>query len=159
MELHREFEEMLSELSDANARFMIVGAFAVAHHAEPRYTKDLDIWVDGTPENAQRVWRALARFGAPLECVSPRDFESPNTVYQIGVEPKRIDVMTSIDGVTFANAWRRRIRVDLGRLSVYYIGRNDLIRTKRAVGRPQDLLDVRVLSPKPRRPQKRRRRR
>jgi len=146
MDLNRDFEEMLSELSNANVRFLVVGAYAVGYHSEPRYTKDLDIWVEPTPENAERVWLALARFGAPLKNIPASDFTDPKLVYQLGVEPNRIDILTGIEGCTFANAWRRRVRARFGRVDCYVLGRNDLIRAKRAVGRPQDLRDIELVT-------------
>jgi hypothetical protein len=146
MDLHRDYEEMLSELSSANVRFLVVGAYAVGYHSEPRYTKDLDLWVDPTPENAERVWTALARFGAPLKDIPASDFTDPKIIYQLGVEPIRIDILTSIDGCTFANAWKRRVRVQLGNVSCCVLGRNDLLRAKRAAGRPQDLRDIELVT-------------
>lgn len=148
MDLNRDFAEMLSELSAAKARFLVVGAYAVAHHGEPRYTKDLDLWVDATPENAKRVWSALARFGAPLSSTRPEDFENPTVVYQIGLEPNRIDILTGIEGCSFDSAWKARVRARIGGVDVPVIGLDDLIRAKRAAGRPQDLLDLERLLPR-----------
>lgn len=147
---------LLGGLSTAKVRFLIVGAHAVAFHAEPRYTKDIDLWVDCAPENVGRLWRALAQWGAPLDRVKPEDFEDPNTVFQIGVEPNRVDILMGLDGVEFPRAWPRRVRASLGGVSVYFIGRADLIRNKRAADRPQDRLDLAKLA-RPRAKHRRRR--
>lgn len=138
--------ELLRGLSAEKVRFLVVGAHAVAYHAEPRYTKDLDLWVDCSPGNVARLWRALGRWGAPLRRTRPEDFEDPRTVFQLGVEPNRVDIMMGLDGVDFDRAWARRVRAMIGGLPVSFIGRADLIRNKRATGRPQDRLDLAKLT-------------
>ncbi|MBI4503184.1 MAG: hypothetical protein HY700_18765 [Gemmatimonadetes bacterium] len=140
--MNRDFAEMLSALSEAGADFMVIGAHAVAVHARPRATGDLDIWVRPTRENAKRVWAALAAFGAPLHDLAREDLVSDDLVFQIGVAPSRIDILTTIGGVTFDEAWPRRTTVHLWGLAVPVIGREDLIRSKRAAGRPRDLADL-----------------
>lgn len=142
MDINPDFRDLLRDLSDAGVRYLVVGAHALIYHTEPRYTKDLDIWVEPTEANAARVWRALNRFGAPVAGVKPADFTDPNLVYQIGIEPNRIDVMMGVQGVTFKTAWRRRIRTTYGEVRVYVLSREDLVRAKRSAGRPQDLLDL-----------------
>lgn len=143
--MNRDFAEMLSALSDAGAEFLVVGAHALAAHGRPRATGDLDVWVRPTAENAAKVWAALARFGAPLSGVRKDDLATPGLVFQIGVEPVRIDILTAIDGVDFEGAWQRRLVVEIDGLKVPLIGRDDLIRNKRAAGRPQDLADIAAL--------------
>jgi hypothetical protein len=140
--MNRDFVDMLSELSDAGADFLIVGAHAVAVHARPRATGDLDIWVRPTPENAERVWMALERFGAPLHELDRGDLLSDDMVFQIGVAPNRIDILTDIGSVGFEEAWSHRVEVTLAGLSVPVIGRDHLIRAKREAGRPRDLADL-----------------
>jgi hypothetical protein len=140
--LNRDFVEMLSALCAAAAEFLIVGAHAVAAHGLPRATGDLDIWVRRTPENADRVLAALRAFGAPLHDLTPSDLTRPDTVFQIGVVPSRIDILTSISGVDFDDAWPRRMPLAVEGLSVACIGRDDLLANKRAAGRPQDLADI-----------------
>jgi predicted nucleotidyltransferase len=140
--MNRDFEEMLRALSEAGADFMVIGAHAVAVYARPRATGDLDIWVRPTPSNAARVWRALVQFGAPLDALTQKDLTSDDVVFQIGVAPSRIDLLTTIGGVEFADAWARRTQVELWGLDVPVIGRDDLIRNKRAAGRERDLADV-----------------
>ncbi len=136
---------MLAALFAERADFLIVGAYAVGAHGAPRATGDLDLFVRPTPENAVRVWRALARFGAPLKDVTEEDFISSDLIYQIGVPPGRIDVITGISGVTFDEAWRGRVTHEVDGLKLPLIGLDELIRNKRASGRHKDLHDVETL--------------
>ncbi|MEW5742144.1 MAG: hypothetical protein AB1938_24730 [Myxococcota bacterium] len=124
---------------------MIVGAYAVTHHTEPRYTKNLDVWVRPTVANARRVHRALKRFGAPVANLRVKDLHTPGIIFHIGVEPNRIDILTELDAVDFDEAWARRAPGRLGRCQVAFLSVKDLIANKRRVGRPQDLLDVEKL--------------
>lgn len=143
--MNRDFVEMLSALSEAGVEFLIVGAHALAAHGIPRATGDLDIWVRPSPENADRVLAALSTFGSPLFELTRDDLTSPETVFQIGLPPARIDFLTTISGVAFEEAWQRRIHVKIGDLNVPVIGREDFIANKRAVGRTRDLADVEML--------------
>jgi hypothetical protein len=140
-------------LLENEVRFLIVGGYAVMKYTEPRATKDIDLWIDTNPENAERVYQALARFGAPLAGYTPHDFTDPDSFFQIGVT-FRVDLITSMPaGLNFSDAWARRA---VGRLSgkdVPFISMEDLITTKRATGRPQDQLDLQNLL-NARRPQK-----
>jgi hypothetical protein len=141
-----DFLDLLRALSDAEARFMVVGAYAVGVHGHPRATKDLDVWVEATDENAGRVMHGLLAFGAPLMGLTESDLKQPGTGLQIGVEPGRIDVLTRISGVTFAAAWPNRISASFADgLSCPVLGLDDLLRNKRAAGRLQDLADVEAL--------------
>jgi hypothetical protein len=137
-----DFSEMLSAFSAEGVEFLLVGAYALAVHGLPRATGDLDLWVGTAGENPRRVRRALKRFGAALDQLTLKDLTQPDVVFQIGVAPRRIDVMTSIDGVAFAEAWDRRFEAKLEGLTVPVISRDDLIRNKKAAGRPQDVADV-----------------
>lgn len=143
--INPDFRDLFSALNAAEARYLVVGAYAVTFHARPRFTKDLDVWVGRAPDNAARVWQALAAFGAPMAEVRPEDFSRPDTVFQIGVVPNRIDVLTTIEGVEFAPAWERRVRSEYGDQVLWVLSRSDLITNKRALARPQDLEDVREL--------------
>jgi len=145
--MNRDFAEMLAALSEAGADFMVIGAHAVALHARPRATGDLDIWIRATPDNANRVWAALVAFGAPLHELTLADLTSDDLVFQIGMPPNRIDLLTTISGVSFDEAWPRRTTVALWGLTVPVIGREDLVTNKRAVRRPQDLADLAELEP------------
>ena len=145
-ELNSDFKELVSVLSSARVRYLVVGGHAVIEHTEPRYTKDLDVWVEATRENATRLWRALVKYGAPLKGVKLEDFLNPAIVYQMGVEPVRVDILTALDGVDFERAWARRGKARWGRVTVNVLSVADLIANKKRVGRPQDLLDVERLS-------------
>ncbi|MGD8862815.1 MAG: hypothetical protein PVI30_22575 [Myxococcales bacterium] len=148
-EINDDFRDMLEALSACGVDFIIVGAHALAAHGVPRATGDIDILVRPTPENARRVMNALARFGAPVQAhgVTQDDFTVADNVYQIGLPPRRIDLLTSITGVPFEEAWRSRLQTDIGGISVAMLGRDCLIANKRATGREKDLLDVRELTP------------
>lgn len=143
--MNRDFAEMLAALSAAGADYLLVGAHALAAHGVVRATGDLDVWIRPTPENASKVWRALVAFGAPLQQLSEQDLATPDVVFQIGVVPYRIDLLTSIDGVPFEEAWQRRIRVHVEGQEIPLIGREDLLRNKRATGRLRDLADAEEL--------------
>jgi hypothetical protein len=145
--MNRHFVEMLSALSEAGAKFLVVGAHALAAHGAPRATGDLDIWIDATPDNAARVIDALRRFGAPLFDLTANDLCAPDTVFQIGLPPSRIDLLTAISGVDFGHAWSRRMDIMIGDMHVGVISRSDFVANKRAAGRPKDLLDLELLPP------------
>jgi hypothetical protein len=143
--MNRDFAEMLSALSEAGAEFLIVGAHALAAHGLPRATGDLDIWVRPTGENAGRVLQALRAFRAPLHDLTEEDLVRPGTVFQIGVVPNRIDILTEISGVTFDEAWARRESFDVEQQRLPFLSRVDLAANKRAAGRPKDLADLAAL--------------
>ncbi len=140
--MNRDFAEMLSALSAEGAEYLVVGAHAMASHGYPRATGDLDLWVRPTAENAKRVYAALRKFGAPLRELAPSDLSAEGLVFQIGVVPCRIDVLTSIDGVEFERAWAGRIEVTVGETRVGVLGFADLLTNKRASRRPKDLADL-----------------
>jgi hypothetical protein len=152
MATNRDFRDLFSELNAADARYLVVGAYAVTYHSQPRYTKDLDVWIDPSRENAARVWAALAAFGAPMDQVSASDLANEGIVYQIGVEPNRIDILTRVTGLVFADARNRRVLSRYGDVPIQILSRNDLILNKKSVGRPQDLIDVAALEHAPDRP-------
>jgi len=151
VELNPDFSALLSEFNAHEVRYLIVGGYAFAFHARPRYTKDIDIWIDAELENARRAWRALAKFGAPLGGVSAEDLATLGTVFQIGVAPNRIDILNRVEGLEFADAWPHRVTTNYGDVAVAVLGRDELIANKRAVGRLQDLADLEVLERRPRR--------
>ena len=140
--MNPDFVDLLRAFTDADVRFLVVGAYALAHHGRPRATGDLDVWVEAEPENAERVMRALAIFGAPLTDVTAADFARPGVVLQIGVPPVRIDLLTELTGLQFIDAWRSREPGRFGSLTVDFLGREDFIRNKRATGRSRDLGDI-----------------
>lgn len=149
MPVNPDFSDLFSALNEVDARYLMVGGYAVSFHAEPRFTKDLDVWVEPTPANAAAVRAALSAFGAPMSGVSQEDLATPGMVVQVGVPPNRIDIVTSIDGVGFPEAWAERVAAVYGDVPIHVIGRSDLIRNKRACGRPQDLVDADRLSGEP----------
>jgi hypothetical protein len=136
---------VFAALNAAKARYLLVGGYAVAFHAQPRFTKDLDVWTDPDAANAARVYEALRQFGAPLHELTASDLARLGTIFQIGVPPNRIDIVTAVDGVTFSEAWPGRAETTYGDQAVPVIGRRHLVQNKRASGRPQDLLDLEIL--------------
>jgi len=141
----KDFKDLLRLLNANGADYLIIGGHAFSVYSEPRTTKDLDLFIRSEPENANAVFRALAQFGAPIQGMAPADFLD-GTTFQMGQPPNRIDVLQSIDGITFEEAWAHRVQgmID-GEVSAAIISREDLIRNKIASGREQDLLDVKVL--------------
>jgi len=141
----KDFKDLLKVLNSYAVKYLLIGGHAFGVHAQPRATKDLDIFIHADPENARAVFKALAEFGAPLQGMSPGDF-ADGTTFQIGLPPDRIDILQRIDGVTFDEAWKNRIVGMIeGEVPASVISREDLIRNKLASGREQDLLDVKVL--------------
>ncbi len=140
--LNKDYKEMLQCLSEEDVEFLLVGAYAVAAYGYPRATKDIDIFVHAEPRNASNLLKALARFGAPLAGVSEADFSTEGIVFQIGNDPRRIDILTRISGVDFQRAYERRKTISLEGLSIPVISVEDLVANKRATGRMQDLADV-----------------
>lgn len=143
--MNSDFSDLLREFVGGGVRFLLVGAHALAVHAEPRATGDLDVWVANDLSNARLVYKALAKFGGPLEQVEIDDFTSDDLIFQMGVVPRRIDVITAIDGVAFEEAWQDRAHIQIGDISVPVIGRAAFLANKRASGRPKDLGDVQLV--------------
>jgi predicted nucleotidyltransferase len=135
------YRELLRFLNEFEVRYLIVGGYAVMKYTEPRFTKDLDIWVESSAENSTRVFEALNRFGAPLQSdgITRETFTQGNLAYQIGVAPVRIDVLTHITGVAFGAAWKDRIEGSIFGVPVQFISLDQLIANKEAIGRSSDL--------------------
>ena len=144
--MHQDFLDLLRAFIDRNVRFLIVGAYALAVHGRPRATGDLDVWVDPTLENATNVMAALEQFGAPTAQVRTADFSRPGIVFQMGLPPVRIDVLTELSGLTFGEAWSTRTRAAFGPVMADVIGRDAFIKNKRATGRARDLGDIEALA-------------
>jgi hypothetical protein len=140
-----DFEELLKIFNASDVKYLIVGGHAVMLYTEPRYTKDLDVWIASDSENAAKVWRALVEFGAPLTGLGPHDFAQEGFFYQIGQPPVRVDILMSIDGVKFEEAWPRRTPSKIGAQPAWFIGREDLLTNKRTTHRHIDLHDVELL--------------
>lgn len=145
MQLSHDFNELLGSLLGREVRFLVVGGYAVAVHGHPRYTGDLDLWIDREPDNARRVLRALHDFGFGSLELAASDLLTEGRVVQLGYPPLRVDLLTSLSGVTFDECYPRRVEVDLDGRSVPFISRRDLERNKRAAGRHQDLADLEAL--------------
>lgn len=145
MSANPDFRDLFSAFNEESVEYLVAGAHAVIYFSEPRYTKDLDVWVNPTPGNAERVWRALTRFGAPLSDVSQADFQEPDLVYQIGIEPNRIDIIMGVAGVVFSEAWEDRVESSYAGVPIHIMGKASLVRAKEAAGRPQDRLDLQKL--------------
>ncbi|HXT50577.1 MAG TPA: hypothetical protein VN811_06015 [Thermoanaerobaculia bacterium] len=146
--LNDDFLDLLRALAEAEVVFVVVGAHALAVHGVPRATGDLDVLIRPSSENAARLVGALRAFGAPLDAhgVSEHDFTSPGSVYQLGLPPRRIDLLTSLTGVDFDDAWASRVEVRIEELIVPFLGRDALLRNKRATAREKDLGDIELLS-------------
>lgn len=140
--VNEDYRDMLSALNAAEVEYLVVGAYALGAHGNPRATGDIDFWVRPTPENASRVWQALAEFGAPRDKVTEADFTEAGMVYQIGVPPRRIDLLTSISGIDFQSAWDGRIESEIGGVAISVLSREHLLKNKLASGRPKDLADA-----------------
>ena len=143
-QLNDDYRDLLSSFCEEGVEFVIVGAYALAFHGVPRATGDIDLFVRPSVENAAKVMRALLAFGAPLDAagVAEQNFSSPGIVFQIGLPPRRVDILTAIDGLEFDEAWASRVSADMNGSSVHFIGREALIVNKRSAGRAKDLADV-----------------
>jgi len=145
MKVEKDYRDFLKSLNAKKARYLIVGGYAYSYHAEPRYTKDIDILVEATEENGIKVVAAIADFLGMAPKLGASDFLRRDMVVQLGVAPVRIDVITACSGIEFQSAWKNRIRAKYGDISVSFISLEDLIKNKRAVGRDRDLLDAKYL--------------
>jgi hypothetical protein len=143
--MNPHFVEILRDFRDEEVEFLVIGAHALAAHGHVRATLDIDLWVRPTAENARRVWRALERFRAPLSKMKAGDFAEPQVLYQIGLPPSRIDIMTSVTGLTFDEAWANRIIAHFGDVAAPVLGLDDMRKAKRAAGRLKDLADLEEL--------------
>jgi hypothetical protein len=145
--LNDDFRDLLAALDRTGVAYLVVGAHAMAAHGVPRATGDLDVWVRPDPENADRVLRALVEFGAPVAALdlTVHDLASPGVIYQIGLPPRRIDILTEVSGIEFGEAWSARFNQVVDGIEVSFLGRDALLRNKRAAGRAKDLLDIELL--------------
>jgi hypothetical protein len=146
MRLEKDFKEFIESLNKNSVRYLIIGSFALSYYSEPRYTKDIDILVDSTASNADRLMTAIREFGFSDIELGSRDFLEPDQVIQLGIAPLRIDLLTSLKGIPFADAWDRRTTGQYGDIPAFYISKQDLIDHKKLVGRKQDLADIEKLT-------------
>ena len=143
--LNNDYKDILSALSNRKVKFLLVGAYGMAVHGYPRSTMDIDLWIMPGPENALMVLKALEDFGAPLGNLSPEDLQKEGIIFQIGVDPRRIDILTSVDGLNFEDAFARSLTVELEGISIKVLSVSDLIKNKRSTGRTKDLADAEAL--------------
>jgi len=144
--MFRDFKELLSAFNAQRVKYLVVGGYAVSLHAQPRATKDLDVLISADAENSRAVFAALAQFGAPLEGLSAQDFTEAGSFFRMGTPPVMVDILPSIAGVDFEEAWQRRVDVAIDEdLTAPFISREDLLAAKIAAGRPQDLADAAAL--------------
>ncbi|MHC4872151.1 MAG: hypothetical protein ACYTFY_09930 [Planctomycetota bacterium] len=141
--LNQDYKEMLSALKEEQAEFILVGAYALAAHGFPRATGDIDILVNPTEENSKKVFSALLKFGAPIENITEEDFSKDDVIFQIGLTPRRIDIITSIESVTFPEAWEDAISIQIEGIPV--ISKEKMIKNKQSTGRDKDLIDAKTL--------------
>lgn len=144
--MNQDYLDLLRCLADRKVRYLIIGGYAVIRYTEPRYTKDLDIWIDATPLNARRVLQALREFGAPIDNLSVEDLAKPGLLYVFGIPPVRVDILNKVKGAKFSTAWPNKVRVKLPDLSLNFVDISTLKRLKRAAARPQDLADLEKLN-------------
>jgi hypothetical protein len=145
VKINSDFKDLLRSLNAAGVRYLVVGGYAVMAHTEPRYTKDLDLWIKPDLDNARALLAALSEFGAPIADVKPEDFTEPEIFFQIGVDPVRVDIMTSVTGLDFEAAWDRKIAVDFSGVMATVLCRADILAAKVASGRARDRRDARHL--------------
>lgn len=146
--MYQDYKDLLSAFHAHGVRYLVVGAYAVIFHAQPRFTKDIDLLIQPDPANAQAIYAALASFGAPLQGIRPEDFAEPGSFFRFGHDPHAFDILPEIPGVDFEGAWERRVEGVIdpeSGLKAFFISAPDLIAAKLAAGRPQDIADAAVL--------------
>jgi hypothetical protein len=143
--LNQDYKEFIRSLNDNHVHYLVVGGYAVALHGYPRYTKDIDIWIESKPTNAARIVRALEQFGFGSLGLKESDFLVVDQIVQLGCAPNRIDIITSLPGVSFTECYKKRIAVDVDGVKVYFIDLDNLRKNKKASGRFQDLADLEKL--------------
>jgi predicted nucleotidyltransferase len=140
--MNSDFRDLLRAFAAEEVRYLVVGGHAVIHYTQPRFTKDLDLWIEPSAENAERLRKAFLSFGIPLLEVTPEDFAEPGLQYVVGLPPVQFDFLTTIPGLDFVAAWQRRERVEIHGIEIQLVSREDLIVSKRAAGRARDLADL-----------------
>lgn len=140
--LNKDYKEILQSLLNNEVKFLVVGAYAMGAYGYPRATGDFDIWVETSPKNSQRIYKSLSEFGAPLSGITRKTFTEKGIVFQIGIAPRRIDIITHIDGVNFKEAYETKKKIKIENLEVPFISKEKLIKNKQATGREKDRLDA-----------------
>jgi len=142
MMLDKDFKEFIELLNENNVRYLVVGGYAVAFHGHPRYTKDLDVWIELSPDNADKILNALKQFGFGSLGLKPGDFLEDGQIIQLGYPPNRIDILTTLTDLKFEDCYNARVEAKIQSLQINFIDINNLKKNKRATGRPQDLVDA-----------------
>jgi hypothetical protein len=140
--MNSDFKDLLRSLHECDVRYLVAGGYAVIHHSQPRYTKDIDIWLEPEPENARKLMQAFRIFGIPMVGVTQEDFATSGTQFSLGVPPCAVDFLTTIPGLNFNSAWPNRVISEENDFPIHYLGKSDLIIAKQTAGRPQDLADL-----------------
>lgn len=148
MQIHSDYEDLFRILNAYRIKYLVVGAYAVMYYTEPRYTKDIDIWIISEMNDVQKIYEALKKFGAPLKGIKPGDFNDKHMILQIGIAPVRIDILMELPAVYFQQAWQNRKKIRYGQTQIYVLAKEDLIAAKKKAGRPQDQLDINNLERK-----------
>jgi hypothetical protein len=143
--MNSDFKDLLQILHECDVHYLVAGGYAVIHHSQPRYTKDIDIWLQPSVENASKLMKAFRLFGIPMIGVTQEDFATPGTQFNLGVAPCKIDFLTTIPGLEFDSAWLNRVLCQENHFPIYYLGKADLILAKQTAGRLQDLADIEEL--------------
>ena len=143
--LNKDYKEMLQILLSNKAKFLVVGAYAMGAYGYPRATEDFDIWVEASSTNSKLIYESIAEFGAPLNGISQEAFSKEGIIFQIGVPPRRIDIITKIDGVDFKQAYNDKEDIEIEDLIIPFISKDNLIKNKESTGRDKDILDVKYL--------------
>ena len=149
MFVNSDFTDLLKVFNEQNIKYLVIGGYAFIQYAEPRFTKDLDIWISTDEINGKAVYAALKQFGAPLRVISESDFSEDGTYYQMGIPPVRIDIFMGVPGAEFTKCWKNKVEIQFDDLVIPFISREDLIKIKKAAGRPQDLIDIEQLNQYP----------
>ncbi len=140
--LNKDYKEMLQILLKNKVRFLVVGAYAMGVYGYPRATGDFDIWVEATKENSNRIFKSLIEFGTPIKEINDTTFSEKGIIFQIGVAPRRIDIITEIDGVVFDEGYITRQEVEIENIKIPFLSKDNLIKNKQSTGREKDKLDV-----------------
>lgn len=142
MDVHLDYEDLFKTLNANQIKYLVIGAYAVMYYTKPRFTKDIDIWIIPEMNDTVKIFQALKSFGAPLKGIRKEDFNDHQMILQIGTAPVRIDILLDVPGISFKDSWKNKKKIKYGKTSVYILGKNDLIASKKKAGRPQDKIDL-----------------
>lgn len=143
--MHQDYLDLLQCLNEKKVKYLVIGGYAVIHYATPRYTKDLDLWIEASAENAKKVLKALSKFGAPIDNLSIQELSKPGLIYVFGIPPIRVDILNGALGCRFLNAWKNKNTVKIESTNVHIISKAELLKLKKKAGRAQDKADIEAL--------------